>query len=60
MVVMGLLSDGPLVKALLVVIGTAPSAMVWLTGFAIGALTSWSGWQAGKRRTVGGVAAQAA
>ena len=50
MVAMGLLSDLPMLKLVLVAIGNAPSAALWLTGFAIGALTSWSGWQAGKRR----------
>jgi len=49
MVSMGLLNDLPVLKTLLTVIGNAPSAAVWLTGLAIGALTSWAGWQAGKR-----------
>jgi hypothetical protein len=29
--------------------GHLPSAIIVLTGFAIGAATSWAGWQAGKR-----------
>ncbi len=31
-------------------IGHMPGAPIWLIGFAIGALTSWAGWQAGKPR----------
>jgi hypothetical protein len=60
MVAMGLLGDLPVLKALLGVIGHAPSAAVVLTGMAIGAATSWAGWEAGKRAvpTIG--AAQAA
>ncbi|MEO6114451.1 MAG: hypothetical protein ABIP07_08410 [Sphingomicrobium sp.] len=49
MVTMGLMADVALLKTLLVMIGHLPSASVVLTGFAIGALTSWAGWQAGKR-----------
>jgi len=52
MVAMGLLKDLPALKVLLTIIGHAPSAAVWLTGFSIGALTSWAGWQAGKRPAV--------
>jgi len=52
MVAMGMLGDVALLKPVLVAIGNAPSALVWLIGFAIGALTSWGGWQAGKRRAV--------
>jgi hypothetical protein len=47
---MGLLSHNPILEYLLVVIGALPSAAVVMTGFAIGAATSWAGWQAGKRR----------
>ncbi len=48
-------------KALLVTIGNVPSAAVVMTGFAIGAATSWAGWQAGKRPAVpAGAAAQPA
>jgi hypothetical protein len=50
MVVMGWMGDLPVVKTLLTAIGNAPSAAVVLTGFAIGAATSWAGWQAGKQR----------
>jgi hypothetical protein len=49
MATMGLMAESALLRSLLVVIGEAPSAAVVLTGFAIGALTSWAGWQAGKR-----------
>ncbi|MGN6820224.1 MAG: hypothetical protein ACTHJR_16285 [Sphingomonas sp.] len=52
MVTMGLLNDLPILKVVLDIIGHTPGALVWLTGFAIGALTSWAGWQAGKRPTV--------
>jgi hypothetical protein len=49
MLTMGLLSHNPLLENLLVVIGTLPSAAVVMSGFAIGAATSWAGWQGGKR-----------
>ena len=29
--------------------GEVDEIICWLTGFAIGAATSWAGWQAGKR-----------
>jgi len=61
MLVMGLLNDWLVLKVLLTFIGHAPSVAVWGTGLAIGALTSWAGWQAGKRPAVPiGVAAQPA
>ena len=61
MLTMGLLSDNAVLEGLLVMIGNTPSALVVGTGFAIGAATSWLGWQAGKRPAVpAGVAAQAA
>jgi hypothetical protein len=61
MLVMGLLKDLAVLKLLLTIIGHAPSPVVWLTGFSIGALTSWAGWQAGKRPAVpAGTVAQAA
>ncbi len=61
MLTMGLMTDSALLKSMLIFIGQVPSATVVLTGFAIGALTSWAGWQAGKRPVVPvGVAAQAA
>jgi len=46
---MALLNKNALLEALLGVIGNVPSAAVVLTGFAIGAATSWAGWNAGKR-----------
>lgn len=49
MVAMGLLKDVPALKVALTAIGQAPSPLVWLTGLCIGAMTSWAGWQAGKR-----------
>jgi len=52
MLTMGLMSHNKVLEALLGVIGSLPSAAVVLTGFAIGAATSWAGWQAGKRPTV--------
>jgi hypothetical protein len=32
-----------------VIIGRTPGPLIWATGFAIGAATSWLGWQAGKQ-----------
>jgi hypothetical protein len=52
MLTMGLMGDVALLKSMLVALGSVPSAAVWLTGFAIGALTSWTGWEQGKRRLV--------
>ena len=49
---MGLLSGSKLLQPLLVTIDNTPSAVLVMTGFAIGALTSWAGWQAGKRPAV--------
>ncbi|MEP6983369.1 MAG: hypothetical protein ABI853_06965 [Sphingomicrobium sp.] len=49
MAAMGLLGDLAVLKWLLAIIGNAPSAAVVGTGFAIGAATSWAGWEAGKR-----------
>jgi hypothetical protein len=49
MLTMGLMSESALLRSLLLVIGQVPSAVVVLAGFLIGALTSWAGWQAGKR-----------
>ena len=52
MVTMGQLGDLAIVTAALTVIGNAPSAAVVAAGFAAGALTSWAGWNAGKRPPV--------
>ncbi|HET9337058.1 MAG TPA: hypothetical protein VFO12_11715 [Sphingomicrobium sp.] len=61
MVAMGLLSQSPVLMPVLTAIGNTSSAVVVMTGFAIGAATSWAGWNAGKRPTVAvGAAAQAA
>jgi hypothetical protein len=60
MLTMGLMHDNAVLEGLLVAIGNVPSAAVVLTGFAIGAATSWAGWQAGKRPAVPAGAAQAA
>jgi hypothetical protein len=61
MLTMGLLANSAILMPALVAIGNMPSAAVVLTGFAIGAATSWAGWQAGKRSTAPGTgAAQAA
>ena len=52
MLTMGLMSDNALLEGLLIRLAQVPSSAVVLTGFAIGALTSWAGWQAGKRPAV--------
>jgi len=49
MLTMAFMSRDATLEWLLTIIGNAPSAAVVLTGFAIGALTSWAGWNAGKR-----------
>jgi len=49
MLAMGLLVDWPLLRTLLEALGRTPSSAVVLAGFALGALTSWAGWKAGKR-----------
>ena len=62
MLALGLLKDWAPARTLLLAIGHAPSAAVVGTGFTIGALTSWAGWQAGKRRAappIGGMAVAA-
>ena len=45
-------SDLPGVKRFDAFIGHTPGPMIWVLGFAIGAATSWAGWEAGRRRTV--------
>jgi hypothetical protein len=49
MLCMGLMADTAWLRALLAAIGELPSTVVVLSGFAIGALTSWAGWTAGQR-----------
>ena len=60
MLTMGLMSDNAVLEGMVAAIGRTPSAVVVLAGMAIGAATSWLGWQAGKRPTVPAGAAQAA
>lgn len=60
MITMGALAYSPLLMPVLKGIGSMPSAVLVLTGFAIGAATSWAGWNAGKRPAVAVAAAQAA
>jgi hypothetical protein len=52
MLTMGLMADNAMLESMLGVIGRMPSAAVVMTGFAIGAATSWAGWNAGKRPAV--------
>jgi hypothetical protein len=60
MVAMGFLGDLAMVSSALVLVGNLPSSTLVMTGVAIGAATSWAGWQAGKRPTESsGLAAQA-
>ena len=49
---MGLMTQSAFLKSLLLALGLLPSAPVVLVGFAAGALTSWAGWNAGKRPAV--------
>lgn len=60
MVVMGGLNGAGWVAEALRTLGGVPSAMMVGTGMAIGAATSWLGWQAGKRPAAVAGAAQAA
>lgn len=46
---MGLLHRNPVLEWCLTVLGAMPSAAVVGLGLALGAATSWAGWQAGKR-----------
>ena len=49
MLTMGLMTETAWLRSLLVMLGHVPSAAVVLAGFVLGALTSWAGWNAGKR-----------
>jgi hypothetical protein len=60
MLAMGLASKFEALKRFDTFLGHVPSATIVLTGFAIGAMTSWAGWNAGKRPTVPIAAAQPA
>ena len=54
MLTMGLMGGNSALEAMLAVIGRLPSAAVVLAGMTIGAVTSWSGWRAGKRPAADG------
>ena len=60
MITMLLLGDWPVLEPFLVLIARSPSILIWGLGFAIGVLTSWAGWTAGKRRGMPVAAPQAA
>ena len=49
MLTMGFANEFPVLRQVDAFIGHAPHAAIILTGFAIGAATSWMGWNAGKR-----------
>jgi hypothetical protein len=57
MLAIGFSNYFPVVRQADVFIGHIPHAAIVLTGFAIGAATSWAGWNAGKRPTVPAVGA---
>jgi hypothetical protein len=59
MLAMAFASGFPALRQFDTAIGHTPGAPMWLIGFAIGALTSWAGWNAGKRPTVPVAAAAA-
>ena len=52
MVAMGFMGELAIILWSLRALGEMPSALVVGAGFAVGALTSWAGWQAGKRPAV--------
>ncbi|MCA1653623.1 MAG: hypothetical protein ABR588_01085 [Sphingomicrobium sp.] len=54
MVTMGTMGGSAWLGSLLRLLGTLPSATLVAAGFAVGALTSWTGWNAGKRKSVVG------
>ena len=60
MLAMGLLAYSPVLMPVLRAIGNLPSAVMVGAGFAIGAATSWAGWNAGKRLQVPAAQMQAA
>ncbi len=57
MLTMGLMAETAWLRSLLFALAEVPSAAVLLAGFVIGALTSWAGWNAGKRRATPGLEA---
>jgi hypothetical protein len=52
MLAMGFASDFDVLKRFDTFIGHVPALTIVLTGFAIGAATSWAGWNAGKQPTI--------
>jgi hypothetical protein len=60
MLAMGFASDFDVLKRFDTFIGHLPAMSVVLTGFAIGAATSWVGWEVGKSRVPSAGAAQPA
>ena len=52
MIALGFASNFAVFRQLDTFVGHVPDAMIVLTGFAIGAATSWAGWIAGKRPAV--------
>ena len=58
MATMGLMNEAEWLKSALIALGDVPSSMLVAVGIAIGAATSWAGWQAGRRPAipVGGAA----
>jgi hypothetical protein len=52
MIAMGFAGEVAALRRLDTFIGHLPDATIVLTGFAVGAATSWLGWQAGKRPTM--------
>ncbi len=52
MLTMGLMTESTMLRSLLVALGDVPSEAVVLAGLALGALTSWAGWTAGRRPAV--------
>ena len=49
MLTMGLMRDSAVLETILTTLGHIPSAAVVGAGFTLGAVTSWAGWNAGKR-----------
>jgi hypothetical protein len=43
------MSEKALLEGMLALLAPVPSSAVVLAGMALGAATSWAGWQAGKR-----------
>jgi hypothetical protein len=52
MIAIGMASNFAVLKQFDTFVGHLPEAMIALSGFAIGAATSWLGWNAGKQPTV--------